>query len=44
MKDIGFILLSWVITVGSIATLAAVTLRHARELSARVPDDKKPWM
>jgi hypothetical protein len=43
MKDIGFILLSWVITVGSIATLAAVTLRRARE-SARVPDDKKPWL
>jgi len=44
MKDLGFILLSWGITVGSVATLAVLTLRRARALSARVPDDQKPWL
>jgi hypothetical protein len=44
MKDLGFILASWVMTLGSIGVLALVTLRRARELSSRVPDERKPWV
>jgi hypothetical protein len=33
MKDLGFILASWIIT-----------LRRARELSSRIPDEHKPWV
>ena len=43
MDDIGFILASWLITLGSIAVLAVVTLRRARQLARRVPDQHKPW-
>ena len=44
MKDIGFILASWAITLGSIGVLAFMTLRRARELSSRIPDEHKPWV
>ena len=44
MKDIGFIALSWSVSLGSIAILAFATLRRAKSLSARVPDDQKPWL
>jgi hypothetical protein len=44
MKDLGFILASWFMTLGSIGVLALVTLRRARELSSRVPDEHKPWV
>jgi len=44
MKDLGFILASWIITLGSIGVLALVTVRSARELSSRVPDEHKPWV
>jgi hypothetical protein len=44
MKDLGFILASWLATLGSIGVLAAVTVRRARELSRQVPDDAKPWV
>lgn len=44
MNDLGFILASWLITLGSIGVLAVVTSRQARRLSTRVPDDVKPWV
>jgi len=44
MKDLGFIVLSWSLTVCSLAWLAVATLRRAKSLAARVPDDKKPWL
>ncbi len=44
MKDLGFILASWLATLGLIGVLAAVTVRRARELSRQVPDDVKPWV
>jgi hypothetical protein len=43
MDDIGFILASWLITLGSIAVLAVATLRRAKQLAQRVPDEHKPW-
>lgn len=44
MKDIGFILASWLLTLGSIAVLAFVSLRRANRLSRNVPDEAKPWV
>jgi hypothetical protein len=44
VDDIGFILTSWVATLGSIAVLAYVTLRRARRLAEQIPDDAKPWL
>ena len=44
MKDLGFIVASWIITLGSIGMLAIMTLRRARELSSRIPDEHKPWV
>ena len=44
MDDIGFILASWVITLGSIGILAFATVRRARKLSQQIPDDDKPWL
>ncbi|MEK0443589.1 MAG: hypothetical protein ACO3D1_02435 [Ilumatobacteraceae bacterium] len=44
MKDLGFILLSWSVSLGSLALLALATLRRAKSLAARVPDDQKPWL
>ncbi len=44
MEDIGFILTSWLITLGSMALLAYVTLRRAKQLAKQIPDDAKPWL
>lgn len=44
MKDLGFIVLSWSVSLGSIALLAFATLRRATSLADRVPDDQKPWL
>jgi hypothetical protein len=44
MKDIGFIFASWLLTLGSISLLAILTLRRARRLARRIPDDAKPWV
>ena len=44
MKDRGFIVASWALTLGSVGLLALVTIRRARELSSRVPDERKPWV
>ena len=44
MDDIGFILASWMISLGSITVLAVATIRRARRLARSVPDDVKPWL
>jgi hypothetical protein len=44
MDDLGFILASWILTLGSIGLLAIVTLRRARRLGRRIPDHLKPWL
>lgn len=44
MDDLGFILASWLVTLGSIAVLSLVTLRRAKRLAERIPDSAKPWL
>jgi hypothetical protein len=44
MKDLGFIALSYVLSLGSMAVFAAVTVRRARSLSRTIPDRDKPWL
>lgn len=44
MRDIGFIVLSYAITVGSIVSLVVVTIRRGRALSRQVADQDKPWI
>jgi hypothetical protein len=44
MNDLGFIVLSWSVSLGSLAWLTLATLRRAKSLAARVPDDQKPWL
>ncbi len=44
MKDLGVIVASWAITLGSIGVLALITLRRGREMSSRIPDEHKPWV
>lgn len=44
MDDLGFILASWLISLGSIALLAIVTVRRSKKFAARIPDNAKPWL
>ena len=44
MDDLGFILAGWLISLGSIALLAFVTVRRSKNLAAKIPDDAKPWL
>jgi hypothetical protein len=43
MDDIGFILASWLLTLGSVSVLAVATVRRAKRLASQVPDSAKPW-
>lgn len=43
MNDVGFIVLSYVLTAGSIVSLVVVTIRRGRALSRQVADQDKPW-
>ena len=44
MNNAGFIVLSYVFTVGSILLLVVVTIRRGRLLSRQVADQDKPWI
>jgi hypothetical protein len=44
VDDIGFILTSWIITLGSMSLLAFMTVRRARRLAEQIPDEAKPWL
>lgn len=44
MSNAGFIVLSYVFTVGSILLLVIVTIRRGRLLSRQVADRDKPWI
>ena len=44
MEDFGFILASWIITLGSMSLLAIATVRRARRLAKQIPDEAKPWL
>lgn len=44
VKDVGFIALSYALTLGSMIVLALVTVRRARSLARIIPDEDKPWL
>ena len=44
MDDLGFILLSWIASLGSTAALAWWVLRKGRALARQVPDEDQPWI
>lgn len=44
MSDAGFIVLSYVVTIGSILVLVVFTIRRGRLLSRQVADQDKPWI
>jgi hypothetical protein len=44
VEDFGFILASWIITLGSMSLLAIATVRRARRLAKQIPDEAKPWL
>ena len=43
MDDAGFIIGSYVLTFGAIAVYAWRVLARARQVTAELPDDAKPW-
>ncbi len=44
MSDAGFIVLSYIVTGGSILVLVVVTIHRGRLLSRQVADEDKPWI
>ena len=44
MQNAGFIIASYVLTIGSVLLFAVVTLRRARESAKLVEDKYKPWI
>ncbi|CAB4860212.1 unannotated protein [freshwater metagenome] len=44
MEDLGFILATYLITFGSVATMAAFIVRRGRRLAAQLPAEDKPWI
>jgi len=44
MQNAGFIIASYILTIGSVLLFAVVTLRRARESAKLVEDKYKPWI
>lgn len=44
MEDAGFIVTSYVLTLGGVAVYALALLRRGKRLARRLPDDDKPWV
>ena len=44
MDDAGFIITSYVITLGGVALYAFALLRRGKRLAERLPDEDKPWV
>jgi len=44
MDDAGFIVTSYVLTLGGVALYALALLRRGRRLARRLPDEDKPWV
>ncbi len=43
MDDLGFIVASYVITIGGVAVYALAVIRRARRSSRDIPRDERPW-
>lgn len=44
MQNAGFIIASYVLTIGSVLLFAVITLRRAKESAKIVEDKHKPWI
>lgn len=44
VSDAGFIIGSYLITLGAIGAFAFRTIRLGRKLANEVPDEEKPWL
>lgn len=43
MKDIGFIVASYVVTFGSVGLFVGLIVSRARRLGRRIPPEDRPW-
>jgi hypothetical protein len=43
MDDIGFILASYAVTLGSVGLYAATMARRARRAGRQIPPNERPW-
>lgn len=43
MDDLGFIVFSYVLTLGGMAVYAGWVVRRGRRLAARLPEEDRPW-
>lgn len=43
MEDLGFIVASYVVTIGGVALYALAVMRRARRSSRDIPRDERPW-
>jgi hypothetical protein len=43
MKDIGFILTTYLVTFGAVGLLAWRVVSRGRTLARQLPDEDKPW-
>jgi heme exporter protein CcmD len=43
MNDAGFIIGSYVLTIGAVAVYAVTIIRRARRLGRAVPREERPW-
>jgi hypothetical protein len=44
MQNAGFIIASYLLTIGSVLLFAVVTLHRARESAELIEDKHKPWI
>ena len=44
MDDAGFIITSYVLTLGGVAAYAWAVIRRGKRLARRLPDQDKPWL
>lgn len=44
MDDAGFIITSYVLTLGGVAVYALSLVRRGKRLARRLPDEDKPWV
>ena len=44
MDDAGFIITSYVLTLGGVAVYAWAVIRRGKRLARRLPDQDKPWL